>query len=282
MNYNIQRLDNHKRADILNLLSQDLYSNLFLIDILLRRGISNWGNEEWFGAYENGVLHALVVAFGRSRLRSKARLLVAVGHDDACIELGSLQHSRGGCELMIGERKTTDALFVAFTSDPVHNFYDQRLYICTEYTSGDSVPIHVASPKDYNTILEASAQMMREDLLIDPMQEYPDRFRQQVQSKIEQHKCLVAKQENHISFLIDIGTQFRLGAQVGGTYVPPAFRGAGMATKAMRSLCQLLLKSCNCVTLHVHEKNIPAIKCYEKVGFVSGAPFRLISFKGSS
>ena len=279
MPFKIQRLDNRNRSDIFTLLLEDVHSNLFLIEILMRRGISNWGHEEWFGVFTDGLLCAISVTFGRTRLKGLARLIVPVGSPEACTALGALQYKRGGTELIIGERKACDAFFSAFQKDPVHIYYDQRLYVCKKVSPGESIPIHVATNKHFEAVLCSSAQMMKEDLLFDPMELYPSRFIKQVQTKIEQKKCWLGLQEHELCFTIDIGTQFRMGCQLGGTFVPQNFRKQGIATKGMRAICSLLLQSCDCVTLHVHEQNRAAIRCYEKVGFVAGPPFRLISFK---
>ena len=166
MQFIIQRLDNRNRSTIFKLLLEDVHSNLFLIDILIRRGISNWGQEEWFGAFKDDILYGLVVAFGRSTFQKPARLIVPVGSPEACRILGEMQHKRGGTELIIGERIACDALYQSFREDPLHIFYDQRLYICNNVNPGDSLPICVATEKYFLQVLQASAQMMKEDDLI--------------------------------------------------------------------------------------------------------------------
>ena len=40
-----------------------------------------------------------------------------------------------------------------------------------------------------------------------------------------------------------------------------------------------LLATSKCVTLLVKEENVPARKCYERVGFEYGDPYRLYSFQ---
>ena len=62
-----------------------------------------------------------------------------------------------------------------------------------------------------------------------------------------------------------------------GTWVPPGFRGHGYATEGVRALCQRLLDDHPVITLHVNEANHPAVRVYEKVGFVRTSPFRLLT-----
>ena len=183
--------------------------------------------------------------------------------------------------MIVGERSTSDALAEAFHTDTIRIRYDQHLYLCTEVRDIPHYPIRYAKERDFDTILTYSARMMQEDLLYDPMTSYPERFIASVRSKILRNKCLIAEQDGEICYTIDIGTQFRLGCQLGGTYVPPKFRGQGISTKATAAVCHLMLSLCDCVTLHVNEKNTRAIRCYEGVGFHPVTPFRLLSFQGA-
>ena len=281
MQYRLRRLDNRDRKAILKLLLTELYANLFLLDILMKRGISNFGHEEWYGSFYEQELLGIAVTFGRTNRGMAARLVVSCGEPSACIPLGQVVEDRGGTELIIGERAACDGLYEKMDKSKVHIHYDQRLYVCKkENLSHPTMPIRFAKNKDFGRILEYSALMMAEDLQIDPLQLYPDRFRKSIQSKIDRFKSIVAEKDGEICYTIDIGTQFGMGCQLGGTYVPPSFRGQGISKKATAAVCELLLQSCDCVTLHVHEKNIPAIRCYESVGFHADAPFRLIAFQG--
>jgi len=259
----------------------ELYANLFLLDILMKRGISNWGSEEWYGSFEGKNLRGMAVAFGRGAKKKPSRLVVPCGLPASCIPLGTIIDERGGTELIIGERTASDALYVNMNKSQVYIHYDQRLYVCTKNDlDHPTMPIRFAKTKDFDCILQYSAQMMEEDLKINPLLLYPDRFRNSVQSKIDRFKSIVAEKDDEICYTIDIGTQFGLGCQLGGTFVPPRFRGQGISKKATAAVCELLLQSCDCVTLHVHEKNIPAIRCYESIGFHADAAFRLIAFQG--
>jgi hypothetical protein len=76
-------------------------------------------------------------------------------------------------------------------------------------------------------------------------------------------------------FTINVGTRSHLGCQIGGTYVPLAHRGKGLATAATAAVVRDLLKRHPRVTLHVNEANQPAVRVYEKIGFERSVPYRL-------
>jgi len=274
-------LKNHHRGEVLRLLLSDLPSNLFLVDLLFKRGINSSIYEQWMGVFQDKDLLAISVSFGRSSTSPKSRLIVAFGEESACRLLGQKEYAKGGTEMIIGDRTSSDALYTQW-EEKAHIVYEQRLYVCRSISNQETFPIRFATKKDMDIVYQYSAQMVLEDLKYDPRLLHPQRFRSSIQSKIERNKCIVAEHNNEICYIIDIGTQFRLGCQLGGTFVPPKFRGKGISTKATAAVCMLMLSSCDCVTLHVHEQNIPAIRCYERVGFEASTPFRLISFLGTN
>ena len=277
----IKKLKHHHRGEVLKLLLSDLPSNLFLVDLLFQRGINASNYEQWTGVFQNTTLVAISVSFGRLSVDQRSRLIVAFGDTSACAILGEQESKHGGTEMIIGDRMASDALYTQW-KETANLVYNQRLYVCHEVPKQDEIPIRFATKKDMDVVYQYSAQMVLEDLKYDPRILHPQRFRNSIQSKIERNKCIVAEHNHEICYIIDIGTQFRLGCQLGGTFVPPKFRGKRISTKATAAVCSLMLSSCDCVTLHVHEQNTPAIRCYERVGFQASTPFRLISFLGTN
>ncbi|MAA78680.1 MAG: hypothetical protein CL916_05430 [Deltaproteobacteria bacterium] len=277
----IKALKHHHRGEVLKLLLSDLPSNLFLVDLLFQRGINSSSYEHWLGVFQEKKIVAISVSFGSVSKSQKSRLIVAFGNPKACTRLGQQESSQGGTEMIIGDRTSSDALYTQWRQS-AQLVYDQRLYVCHAVPNQETIPIRFATTKDIDIIYQYSAQMVIEDLKYDPRILHPQRFHTSIQSKIERNKCIVAEHNGEICYIIDIGTHFRLGCQLGGTFVPPKFRGKGFSTKATAAVCTLMLSSCDCVTLHVHEQNIPAIRCYERVGFLASTPFRLISFLGTN
>ena len=77
-------------------------------------------------------------------------------------------------------------------------------------------------------------------------------------------------------FQVNVGATHARGCQVGGTWVPRADRGRGLASAGVAATCRWLLARYPRVTLHVNEANGPAVRVYEKAGFRRDAAFRLI------
>ena len=177
--------------------------------------------------------------------------------------------------MLIGPRDSCDGILAGMGNPQPRIHYNQRLYICHRVTKGESLKIRYATLNDFDHLVQCSAEMHLEDLLEDPRITKPKEHKISVRSRIEQHKTLVAVQDKEICFTLNIGTSFRMGCQVGGTFVPKKFRGQGLSIKGMRAACLMLLRRCNVVTLHVNEANEPAIRCYRSTGFEEGPPFRL-------
>ena len=60
--------------------------------------------------------------------------------------------------------------------------------------------------------------------------------------------------------------EYRVAA-LGNIATHPDFRGRGYGRQATAALCRELLKAVDHIGLNVAANNIPAIKCYERIGF---------------
>lgn len=270
-------LDNRHRQQIFHLLIRDVDANLFLIDILMRRGISNWGREKWDGVFKGDHLIALSVSLGRIRPTSQAKLIVAYGDKEACGLLGEKEWERGGAEMLIGERTAIDGIYNGMGQPQNRLFADQRLYRCEQVTDGPELECRWANEDDFDMVCRYSAQMMAEDLGINPLSDDPTRHMTSIHHRLSQKKTQIGEERGEICFLLDVGTSFKMGAQVGGTFVPKPFRGKGISKRGMRWVTRKLLQSCECITLHVNESNTAAIRCYEAVGYTASTAYRMIS-----
>ncbi len=60
-------------------------------------------------------------------------------------------------------------------------------------------------------------------------------------------------------------------AVVGNVYTHPRYRGQGLARITTSAVTELLLRSCRQVVLSVDPANVPAVRAYERLGFVEVA-----------
>jgi hypothetical protein len=57
------------------------------------------------------------------------------------------------------------------------------------------------------------------------------------------------------------------GANIGGVYTEPAYRGRGFATACVGDLCRRLLEQVDLIALSVERENPASLRLYEKIGF---------------
>lgn len=248
-------------------------SNLFLLGFLdansLARGL-------WYGVTDRERVRAVVLVL-------PGRLAVPFALEPGLAgDLGRMLKPRHPPCMVVGPRAACDALWDAWARDVTpERFYDQRLYVCSAAPPGGPVAgFRKATLSEWEIVARQAGRMEEEDLGRNPAREHPELHEQVVRDRIRNGKTWVIERDGAIVFQINVGTALPIGCQVGGTYVPPEHRGAGLATEGMRELCRRLLPKHRIVTLHVNEANTPAVTVYERSGFERSTPFRLITVRG--
>ena len=186
--------------------------------------------------------------------------------------------------MVLGCRKATDAFLLGLGCTTYKTFYDQRIYSCSKILPralSDSLHFQRANSSHLAQIVDLSARMMLEDLGKDPREKSEQQYRETIRRRILEGRSFIGIRSNQIVFLLDLGTNGPRGCQIGGTYVPPLYRNQGIATQGMHYWTSRLLKKYGLVTLHVNEANLPAIRCYERIGFCKGSPYRLAILNNS-
>ncbi len=270
----VLRLDDAWEPALDELLLRAPATNLFLLGyadaIPLRRA---W----WYGVRHGDRLRAVCLVV-------PGRLIVPFAPLDPrdATALGNHLRRRHPPAMMVGPRAACDALWEAFAPDaPLDRHYDQRLYQCTQPGPRHPVPgFRKAALDDLDVIAEQARHMEHEDLGRWPDADDPDAWRRGMRRRIERGQTWVIERSGEIVFQIHVGTVTAWGAQVGGTWVPPEHRGRGLATEGMAGLSRALLPGHRMLTLHVNEANTPAVRVYEKAGYVADAPFRLLTVAG--
>jgi len=260
----VKPLDPKHEAAVEELLLQDPAVNLFLL-AMLDLGLDRTA---WLGV-EGPEERMLAVAI------TLPGLTVPFAPDPAHARaIGVALATTHRPDTLVGPRAACDALLAAWTPDRPAVSHAQRLYVAETPPVAGELDVVRAAPADAAQIAELAAAMEREDLGRDPARD-PVAHRAVVDERIADGRSWIARQDGAISFMVHVGTRHPLGAQIGGTYVPPRFRGQGLSVRGMAVVTRALLAEHPRVTLHVREANTPAVRAYERVGFRRAAAFRL-------
>lgn len=264
--------------EVRTLLEQEPDANLYMLAALQSWGLANQDGVRWWGAGHGHGVEA-VVWLGRPDPDPgpgvRTGLAVPWGAATACEAIGRLAGDRGLPGMIIGPREAADALWRGLGSPRPRTWFDQRLYVCPAPTPGPRLRLRPARPDELPLVAAMSAAMMREDLGVDPQADDPEDFLARTRARVLSGRCLLGLEDDRVVFKVDVGSRYGQGTQVGGTYVPMEARGRGVATAGMRALCDALGSRTPRVSLHVNEANLPAVRSYERAGFVRDAAFRL-------
>ncbi|MCO4743674.1 MAG: GNAT family N-acetyltransferase [Proteobacteria bacterium] len=269
----IVRLTAQWEAALEAFLETDKALNLFLLGFLEVHPI---GRAHWFAGIDGDSLLGVVMLV-------PGRLAVPFSPDVAvATAIGShLRRRKYRATMTVGPRAACDGLWTEWAGGtPTRCFFDQRLYVCREPPPGASVDgFRKALESEWKTIAVNSGLMEHEDLGRNPYEDDSSLHEAVVVDRIRSGRTWVIEREGELVFQINLGTTAEHGCQVGGTYVPPAHRGRGIATAGMRELCRRLLAKHACVTLHVNEANTGAVRTYERSGFSRESAMRLITLE---
>jgi GNAT superfamily N-acetyltransferase len=275
----VRRLRADAEPALEELLERDRVTNLFPLGFL---GTNEMSAATWYGVWTGGrVLRSGSEGLLAAALLLPGRLVVPFGDPEACGAIGASLKGRHSPCMLVGPREASDALWKAWAGrTPTRVCYDQRLYACTESPKGEGAPgLRRALDREWEAVAANAARMEEEDLLRNPAAIDHKLHGAVVRGRIQDGRTWVWERDGQLVFQINVGTVTTWGCQVGGTYVPPEWRGQGIARRCMIELMWRLLPVHQMVTLHVNEANAPAVRVYERSGFVAHAPFRLITVR---
>ena len=279
-------LPRHRPA-IRRLLETDVASNLFPLSVLEQeKGQRQEGL--WIGVWKNSNELDAVAFCSRGIAPTNDHPpfgnVAAFGNPSACHQLGRLLAAQGTAKMIFGPRAESDAFWSGLGEPPCQFCYAHQLYECCQVADGQQLDLSLAQLDDLEPVATLASAMLLEDLGVSRLRDTPLQHLLWVRHRIATAKTWIHKPDHDpaqpIAFVINVGCHSHYGAQVGGTFVPPAHRNQGLASAGMRTICHTLLhgsatqKPVNRITLLVNEENHSAIRCYEKAGFEERAPFR--------
>lgn len=142
----------------------------------------------------------------------------------------------------------------------------------------DPPPLRRARPMDLELLVQAGAAMHLEEVGFDPLQVDPSGYRERMLTLIRRGRLYVWMEGERVAFKAECSSVTPEAVQVQGVWTDPALRRQGRATRAMTTLCHLLLADTQWVTLFVNDFNQTAIRLYERTGFRRIGTMRTVLF----
>lgn len=263
---------------VYGLLQQDPGANLFILSWLEVHGITP----------HIGASFEVLLAEERDRLVGLCLVLGWRTAMPVCLEpeaaaaFGHALHQRGvSLEHVVGHRQAVGELWEAYRNHRRARLErPQHFYVLQPedfLPPGEPSAVRPARLLDLDVLVDASAQMYREETLSDPYAEDPEGFRRMHRRRILQDTCFVWRDDlGRALFKADVSCASSYGAQIAGVFTDPERRGLGIARRAMGDICRMLLSRYPLVTLYVNADNLAAIRLYERLGFRPHCPYQTI------
>lgn len=264
----------HEHIDSLRrLLHKDSVANIFLLDMLDVAGIAPNDNQVWYGHWSKDMLNAAVLFCGTPSLENS----VAIPFGDAlgCRYIGSRAYfSKIYAKTVFGPCASSDALWKGLGARIPTHIHTHKHYFCEKPPIGPGLPLRCAEREDLPVIAKILREIKKEDIgLYVETEAYYQEWAKRV---IQKDDAIVGEENGEIVFYVGFGTYCSHGAEFEGVYVPPKMRRSGIGIRGGRTIIREALLDVPFVTMHVNENNIPAIRAYEKIGFVLRGSVRLI------
>ena len=190
---------------------------------------------------------------------------------------------RRGERMIVGDRDIVRAFWrlVADWHPKPRLIRDRQLVMLLEGGALRPYPrlaeVRHARPEESSAVADGSAQMVRQELAVDPRRGSPD-FSTSVRHMIERKLWWVGVADGGICFICHIGPWCERTVQLQGIWTPPALRGRGLATASLGAICERLLEASPTISLYVNDFNEKAIALYRRVGFEHVGDFQTLLF----
>jgi uncharacterized protein len=248
---------------ILEFCARDPVERVFLEDVA-RRGLGRFSGVERAGAL-TALCHvgANVVPSG-----------------EGC-EVFADATTRGRSRMIIGEEGAVSALWEAARErmpTPREDRPGQPVFSLWERPEPGGTGLRAATLADLDRLVPACAAAHAEEIGIDPLERDPEGFRWRTRAQIEDGRSWVWLEEGVILFKAEASAWTPSAVQLQQVWTDPDARGRGLASRALRDLCLLLLERVPTVCLFVRPENAPALALYERVGMQRTHTYRSLLF----
>lgn len=123
------------------------------------------------------------------------------------------------------------------------------------------------TPDDYDSYLAASVSMYTDEIGSSPFK-YGPGYERFVMERLRGGEAFGIVEDGRVIFKADLGPKLGGQAQLQGVWVAHDRRGEGISVPALSGMLTLAMRRYPSISLYVNDFNTPAIKAYEKLGFI--------------
>ncbi len=138
--------------------------------------------------------------------------------------------------------------------------------------------VRCLTPDDYPTYLDASVHMYTDEIGSSPFKYGSGYERFVMQRLIDGDAYGIVDDDGRVIFKADLGPRLGEQAQLQGVWVAPELRGRGLSTPALSGMLTLAMRRFPRISLYVNDFNTPAIRAYERLGFVEVGALATVHF----
>ncbi len=145
-----------------------------------------------------------------------------------------------------------------------------------------SGPLQVAQLADTPAVVAAAVAMYTEEMGYDPRR-FGQGYERHIAALVRQGRVYMWRDYevpgHPVIFTANIGAVAPPSAEIHGVYTAPAYRGQGIATRAMAAIVEHIRSLWNLTpVLYVNDFNRAARRCYQRVGFTSVGELATVIF----
>ncbi|MDJ0868548.1 MAG: GNAT family N-acetyltransferase [Myxococcota bacterium] len=254
-------------------------ANLFLVDLVRALGRAPAAGEEgadvlgcWRGEHLLGVASARPTVVLDADLRGEA--LDALLGELAGLHAGLVRSPEPLVEPLWerlaarGRRSLVDRREVGLLVEPAS---------CGGHAGPGELRVRPAQTGDLEALVDAARASLREEGRPDPFVGDPRGFRRWVRAR--RPRALVGEVQRRVVFVGYADVRLPEGWLLQGVYTWPEFRRRGYAAAGVAALCRAAFEQgADHVQLSVVEGNAPALRLYDRLGFVPFVSLRTLLF----
>jgi ribosomal protein S18 acetylase RimI-like enzyme len=146
---------------------------------------------------------------------------------------------------------------------------DQAGYLVhrDHFTDLGPLDLEIATPDHLDQLVQASADMAREEAQDDPQGRNPGLFRERIRERMLRGRDLIHLEGGRLLFKSNVAAISRASGQVEGIYTLPHARRRGLGTRGTSAVTRWVLSQAEQAFLLVNEDNTPARRLYERLGY---------------